>query len=207
MISPFSDLIPKKLTDDSVDEAVKSVTNPSMPYYSRILVALFANEGNQLSDYTFDIDPSTSAQAPSPYALFHTSKTQDTITRVFQRHGGIHLETPLLMPKNAFQPLPPDTVTMLDPNGELLLLPYDLTLPFARYLARTPNIESLRRYTVNKVYRKRPGDGQPLQPRECDFDIVDSVSGNMLADAEVIKVVCEVFEAFGSVAERGYTIR
>ena len=40
-----------------------------------------------------------------------------------------------------------------DAGGELLCLRYDLTVPFARYLAMN-NIKTLTRYQIGKVYRR-----------------------------------------------------
>ncbi len=40
----------------------------------------------------------------------------------------------------------------MDDSGSVLMLPYDLTLPFARYAAHK-DIVSLKRYNVARVYR------------------------------------------------------
>jgi translation initiation factor 2-alpha kinase 4 len=87
--------------------------------------------------------------------------------------------------------------TLLDDSGILLTLPYDLTLPFARYIARN-KITNLRRYNVSRVYRKQHGGGKPRELYECDFDIVSPKSSssalNIVNEAEVLKVITEVMD-------------
>ena len=97
-------------------------------------------------------------------------------------------------------------VNLLDSTGNLLNLPYDLTLPFARYLARS-DITHLKRYSVDKIFRMANAS-QPVQPLECDFDIVDSTStADMLPEAEVIKVTVEILHAFPSIHSHGLNLR
>ena len=70
-------------------------------------------------------------------------------------------------------------------SGLVLALPFDLTLPFARYIAHN-NIPQLKRYDIAKVYRKNPvGSGHPRELYECDFDIVGAPPLNAIHDAEV----------------------
>ncbi len=45
-----------------------------------------------------------------------------------------------------------NVATLMDDSGSVLMLPYDLTLPFARYAAHK-DIVSLKRYNVARVYR------------------------------------------------------
>jgi len=41
-----------------------------------------------------------------------------------------------------------------DQGGELCALRYDLTVPFARFLAMNTNIKQIKRYQIGKVYRR-----------------------------------------------------
>jgi translation initiation factor 2-alpha kinase 4 len=110
----------------------------------------------------------------------------------------------------------------MDDSGSVLMLPYDLTLPFARYAAHK-DIVSLKRYNVARVYRygarllfscpslpfltracssamtlhsKNPAGGQPRELFECDFDIIGPVASRSVHDAETIKVLVEVLDEF-----------
>jgi hypothetical protein len=70
---------------------------------------------------------------------------------------------------------------------------YDLTVPFARYVALN-GIGQIKRYHIGKVYRRdnpAMARGRFREFYQCDFDIAGSHSG-MVADAEVVKVLDEI---------------
>ena len=82
-----------------------------------------------------------------------------------------------------------------DQGGELCSLRYDLTVPFARWLAMRTDVKQIKRYQIAKVYRR----DQPAIARgrfrefyQCDFDIA-GVFDPMVPDAEVLRVVVEAF--------------
>ncbi len=52
--------------------------------------------------------------------------------------------------------------TLLDDSGILLTLPYDLTLPFARFIAKN-KITNLRRFNFSRVYRKHAMGAKPRE--------------------------------------------
>ena len=81
-----------------------------------------------------------------------------------------------------------------DQGGELLSLRYDLTVPFARYMA-SHNLTSLKRYHIGKVYRRdnpQMSKGRFREFFQCDFDIAGGNYGPMIPDAEIIKIVVEI---------------
>jgi len=43
---------------------------------------------------------------------------------------------------------------LADQGGELCALRYDLTVPFARWLAMNTSIQQIKRYQLAKVYRR-----------------------------------------------------
>jgi histidyl-tRNA synthetase len=83
-------------------------------------------------------------------------------------------------------------------GGELCSLRYDLTVPFARYLAMNKNnISALKRYQIAKVYRRDdPSKGRYRDFYQCDFDIA-GVYELMELDFEVIKVLTELLDQLG----------
>ena len=93
----------------------------------------------------------------------------------------------------------------MDQSGGLVSLPYDLTVPFARYVARQ-NIAQLKRYNISRVYRQTVIGGHPLQLYEGDFDIISPSVLNYIPDAEVIRVVFELLEELPFVKSEGYEI-
>ncbi len=65
---------------------------------------------------------------------------------------------------------------------------YDLTVPFARYVALN-GVSSIKRYHIAKVYRRdnpQMNRGRFREFYQCDFDIAGAYP-TMVADAEVIK--------------------
>uniref|UniRef100_A0A673L968 histidine--tRNA ligase n=1 Tax=Sinocyclocheilus rhinocerous TaxID=307959 RepID=A0A673L968_9TELE len=80
-----------------------------------------------------------------------------------------------------------------DQGGELLSLRYDLTVPFARYLAMN-KITNIKRYHIAKVYRRdNPAmtRGRYREFYQCDFDIAGQYDA-MIPDAECLKIVYEI---------------
>lgn len=76
-------------------------------------------------------------------------------------------------------------------GGELCSLRYDLTVPFARYVAMN-GITSFKRYQIAKVYRRdNPSKGRFREFYQCDFDIAGQFE-KMGPDFEVIRILTEL---------------
>ena len=70
---------------------------------------------------------------------------------------------------------------------------YDLTVPFARYVAMN-GITSFKRYQIAKVYRRdNPSKGRYREFYQCDFDIAGQYE-TMGPDFEVVKVMTELLD-------------
>lgn len=85
---------------------------------------------------------------------------------------------------------------LADQGGEICSLRYDLTVPFARWLAMNPSIQSIKRYHIAKVYRRdQPAmtKGRMREFYQCDFDIA-GVYDPMLPDAEILRITTEVLD-------------
>lgn len=126
----------------------------------------------------------------------------DTIREVFKRHGGVTIDTPVFELKEILAGKYGEDSKLIydlaDQGGELCSLRYDLTVPFARFVAQK-NIQQIKRYHIAKVYRRdQPAvsKGRMREFYQCDFDIAGAFDP-MLPDAEIIKIVSEVFEALG----------
>jgi histidyl-tRNA synthetase len=84
---------------------------------------------------------------------------------------------------------------LADQGGEICSLRYDLTVPFARFLAQNAT-QNIKRYHIAKVYRRdQPAmtKGRMREFYQCDFDIAGAYDP-MLPDAEILRVIKEVFE-------------
>ncbi|XP_040082891.1 eIF-2-alpha kinase GCN2 isoform X3 [Oryx dammah] len=139
-----------------------------------------------------------------------TAKVQqhvcETIIRIFKRHGAVQLCTPLLLPRNRQIYEHNEAALFMDHSGMLVMLPFDLRVPFARYVARN-NILNLKRYCIERVFRPRKLDRfHPKELLECAFDIVTSTTNSSLPTAEIIYTIYEIIQEFPALQERNYSI-
>jgi histidyl-tRNA synthetase len=123
------------------------------------------------------------------------------ISTVFRKHGGKKLDTPVFERSEVLKGKYGEDSKLIydlqDQGGELLSLRYDLTVPFARWLAMNPNIKNYKRFAISKVYRRdQPAiaKGRMREFYQCDIDFAGA-SDPMIADSEIIAIIVEVFEA------------
>ena len=136
----------------------------------------------------------------------------DKISKVFKAHGAVALDTPVFELKDVLTGKYGEDSKLIydlqDQGGELCSLRYDLTVPFARWLAMNPDVKNVKRYHIAKVYRRdQPAmtKGRMREFYQCDFDVAGAGSDAMVADAEVMKIIVDVFESLGWKGE--YTIK
>ncbi|XP_041356638.1 histidine--tRNA ligase, cytoplasmic-like isoform X2 [Gigantopelta aegis] len=122
------------------------------------------------------------------------------IIQCFKRHGAETIDTPVFELKETLTGKYGEDSKLIydlaDQGGELLSLRYDLTVPFARYLAMN-KISNIKRYHIAKVYRRdNPAmtKGRFREFYQCDFDIAGQFDV-MLPDVECIKIVVEILDA------------
>ncbi|KAK0180828.1 hypothetical protein PV327_003168 [Microctonus hyperodae] len=124
----------------------------------------------------------------------------DKIINVFKRHGAETIDTPIFELKEVLTGKYGEDTKLIydlkDQGGEILALRYDLTVPFARYLAMS-KITNIKRYHIAKVYRRdNPSmtKGRYREFYQCDFDIA-GIYDSMLPDAECLRIVVESLSA------------
>jgi histidyl-tRNA synthetase len=130
-------------------------------------------------------------------------KIFSTITNVFKRHGAVTIDTPVFELREILAGKYGEDSKLIydlaDQGGEICSLRYDLTVPFARWLAMNRDIQNIKRYHIAKVYRRdQPAmtKGRMREFYQCDFDIAGTYDA-MLPDAEIVKIATEVFEGLG----------
>ncbi|XP_024430816.2 histidine--tRNA ligase, mitochondrial [Desmodus rotundus] len=133
----------------------------------------------------------------SPQQLVVREKILDVIVSCFKRHGAKGLDTPAFELKDMLtEKYGEDSGLMYDlkdQGGELLSLRYDLTVPFARYMAMN-KLKKMKRYHVGKVWRRESPtvvQGRYREFCQCDFDIAGHFDP-MIPDAECLKIICEI---------------
>eukprot|EP00057_Strongylocentrotus_purpuratus_P021771 XP_011676245.1 PREDICTED: histidine--tRNA ligase, cytoplasmic-like isoform X2 [Strongylocentrotus purpuratus] len=119
------------------------------------------------------------------------------IIDTFKRHGAETIDTPVFELKETLTGKYGEDSKLIydlkDQGGELLSLRYDLTVPFARYVAMN-KIAKIKRYHIAKVYRRdNPAmtRGRYREFYQCDFDIAGQYDA-MIPDAECVKIVHEI---------------
>ena len=105
------------------------------------------------------------------------------------------MDAPLLHPLSDLYDDDRKPVKLLDENGAIVQLPYDLTVPFARMVARR-GFDRLKRFTTSgESFRLNPAGGQPSAVNAVAFDIV-STQRTAAAEGECISVLEEILSEF-----------
>ncbi|XP_055411484.1 histidine--tRNA ligase, cytoplasmic isoform X1 [Bubalus kerabau] len=136
----------------------------------------------------------------NPRQMAVREKVFDVIISCFKRHGAEVIDTPVFELKETLTGKYGEDSKLIydlkDQGGELLSLRYDLTVPFARYLAMN-KLTNIKRYHIAKVYRRdNPAmtRGRYREFYQCDFDIAGQFDP-MLPDAECLKIMCEILSS------------
>ncbi|KAL4238496.1 Eukaryotic translation initiation factor 2 alpha kinase 4 [Mactra antiquata] len=202
-----SDYIPpSQMEEAELNEILRSaISDPQSKSYHRMLSALFSQTVSLADDHVYDSD-----MQKGSFSLKMSLTQQmvaDTLIKVFERHGAIKLTTPLLMPQQKLYENLDHYACLMDHSGRLVGLPFDLRVPFARYVTRT-NISNIKRYSIERVYRrKKVGGFHPRELIECAFDIVTCSPISLIPDAEVLAIVQDIINEFPPLQQRSYYVR
>uniref|UniRef100_A0A8C4QBV3 RWD domain-containing protein 3 n=1 Tax=Eptatretus burgeri TaxID=7764 RepID=A0A8C4QBV3_EPTBU len=199
-------LPPPQLERSGLHEALQStLAMPHSKAYRSLVDRMFAQRITIPADFAYDADIHKMAFNPKHYII--TGHVCETIRRVFEIHGAMQINTPLLMPRRRDLYEGMEVASFMDFSGLPVMLPYDLRVPFARFVARN-NITNLKRYSMERVFRqRRPMRSHPREVREVAFDIICSPSAGLLPDAEVIHVISDIIQKFSSLQDRNYVIQ
>jgi len=187
--------LPVPIESETIRRALAALSDPSTPYFPKMLSMLFARPKEQAKDYAWDI----SAHTPSPEELMRQHLIKDTLVSVFRRHGAVETPSTLIYPSSSlYGDDDKRIVRLLGKDGTLLQVPFDLRVGNARSLARNPNAAVIPKcYSFGNVFRERPGGGQPTMLPALEFDIVaKDKRDKTLKEAEVIKVLDEIIASF-----------
>ena len=126
------------------------------------------------------------------------------ITKVYEENGCLPMDTPIieksevLLAKTAGET--EKQVYSFKRGSNDLTLRFDLTVPFARFVAQYFNELTFpfKRYQVGKVYRgERNQRGRYREFYQCDVDIIGNNKLSINNDALVISMVSKGFKAIG----------
>uniref|UniRef100_A0A672V586 eIF-2-alpha kinase GCN2 n=1 Tax=Strigops habroptila TaxID=2489341 RepID=A0A672V586_STRHB len=198
-------LPPPQMEESELHEVLHhTLANVDGKAYRTMMSQIFLQRVSPAIDYTYDSDMLKGSF--SVWAAKIQQHVCEIVSRIFKRHGAIKLHTPLLMPRNKKLYEHNEASYFMDHSGMLVMLPYDLRIPFARFVARN-NISNLKRYCIERVFRPRKLDRcHPKELLECAFDIVTSTGNSFLPIAETIYAISEIIQEFSVLQERNYSI-
>ncbi|XP_061092752.1 histidine--tRNA ligase isoform X2 [Conger conger] len=174
----------EKASKEQIDEEVAKLLE---------LKAQIGDDGKQ----PFQLKTAKGTRDFNPKQMAIRGRVFNTIVNCFKRHGAETIDTPVFELKETLTGKYGEDSKLIydlkDQGGELLSLRYDLTVPFARYLAMN-KITNIKRYHIAKVYRRdNPAmtRGRYREFYQCDFDIAGQYDP-MIPDAECLKIVHEI---------------
>jgi histidyl-tRNA synthetase len=113
------------------------------------------------------------------------------IRKIFKNHNAHEIDTPVFELKSILTGKYGEDSKLVydleDQGGELCALRYDLTVPFARWLAMSDK-RQIKRFQAGKVYRRdQPAieRGRMREFYQCDFDYAGALD-LMVPDSEVL---------------------
>ncbi|KAI5201496.1 hypothetical protein AUEXF2481DRAFT_631903 [Aureobasidium subglaciale EXF-2481] len=192
--------LPVQIEDETIRQALQSLTDPGSQYYQKMMTALFSQTPDQrVKDFAWDAKASKDPPTAEDFRVRDIAR--GTLCSIFRRHGAEETQRPLVLPRSNYYTAP-NIVQLLDGTGNLLQLPYDLVLPHARRLAKQePAVE--KTFVFGNVFRDTLSGGAPRTIKEVDFDIVTKESDDLpLQEAEVLKVVDEIIDEVPALASQ-----
>jgi histidyl-tRNA synthetase len=129
----------------------------------------------------------------------------DTIRAAFERYGFCNVETPSVESLDVLTAkgeTSQEVYTLRrlqardgDASDARLGLHFDLTVPFARYVAQHLNdlVFPFKRYQIQRVWRgERPQEGRYREFTQCDIDVINIDQVPLAFDAEMPRIIHEV---------------
>ncbi|KIL60768.1 hypothetical protein M378DRAFT_906708 [Amanita muscaria Koide BX008] len=196
-----SPLLPQRMEDEYFKGALKLIAKPDSPHLQTVLSSLFNQPPKPSRGVLYDYE---AADVPDHATLNDT--VIERLSAVFRLHGAIDMEPPLLMPITDLEDLK-NHATFIDRHGDILMLPNNILVPFARLAARV-NTKRIKRFHIADVYRPNQLAGHPKMSKAAAFDIItqDLKWGPIAAGAEIISIADECLTSFPNLATN-YEIR
>lgn len=117
------------------------------PYHQAVLSSLFNQPVNHVRGFLYDADTEVPEYA-SLNPIVH-----DRMAALFRLHGAVDMEPSLLMPVVATE-MEQTPAIFLDRHGEIVILPDNALVPFARLAARS-NIQRIKTYHILDIYKPK----------------------------------------------------
>jgi histidyl-tRNA synthetase len=128
----------------------------------------------------------------------------DRLKTIFKLYGYNPIETPIIERSDILAAkyaggaeILKESFTLKDQGKRDLMLRYDLTVPFSRFVGMNPNLKMpFKRYQIGRVFRDGPIKlGRYREFWQCDVDVVGSKT--MMAEAELLAIADRFFREIG----------
>jgi len=155
------------------------------------------------------------ARDGTPRAVLLRDKAFRRLERVFLRCGAVPIDTPVFELRSTLTGCYGEDSKLIyhleDQGGEALSLRYDLTVPFARYVA-VHGIQQLKRFHIAKVYRRdnpQLARGRFREFYQCDFDVAGhgGALAGPAADAECLSVLQSCLDALAPLGLPSFRVK
>ncbi|SPQ95098.1 unnamed protein product (mitochondrion) [Plasmodiophora brassicae] len=184
-----SSLLPPKLEDEYMKDAMRTIANPNTPFYHRLLAELFNSTGMQWM------------AAASRQAVLNAVRT------AFEAHSAIELSgnimTPV-QPTNTARSENDLPILLMDREGRLLDLRRDLRRDLL--MSDPGKLQGPRYFQIGTVFRQDPSSSSLSRPvprhvTQADFDIVGADASSHYADGEIAALMFSLVNTFPAVGE------
>lgn len=118
---------------------------PDSAHHPTVLSALFNQPANPVRAYIYDNDTEHHEHASL------NDVVQERVTALFRLHGAVDMAPPLFQIVTTPEADGRQAI-FLDRHGEVVTLPNNALVPFARLAARS-NIRRIKRYHIGDVYK------------------------------------------------------
>jgi eukaryotic translation initiation factor 2-alpha kinase 4 len=208
--------LPMEMESDSIRRALAGIADPASQYYDKMLETLFARQVEPAKDFAWDMTQAAGningsrvgRDLASSIDLMPRQLAREALMAIFRRHGAVESPRSVMLYPRSTRYNGTSAVEVLNRNGLVLQLPYDLLTGHARMLAKQTGgtlsaSMAQRTYCFGDVFRDRKDGGQPLMFGEVDFDIVTNDTLDMaLKEAEVLKVIDEIIATFPALSSK-----
>lgn len=179
----LSHMLPPVVHKSYVRDALK-LLDEDISFRGTVLSNLLSRSPN-LVEYTYD----ARVQEPDQNTSLISSDIISRLKAIFRKHGASErISSSRLLPYNESYKQKNNVVKLLDVHGNVVQLPYDFKVPFARDVARRKRATP-KSFAIGPVYRT--GDPVPRVLLEADFDIV-SHSRQSAFGIETLRVAYEI---------------
>ncbi|KZO91507.1 kinase-like protein [Calocera viscosa TUFC12733] len=192
-----SGLLPERLENRRLEDALRLLVDKNGPHHQSLLTKLFSEPQDQIRPFVYD-------RAEQPSYAFLQTVVEDYVKGLFHRHGAISMDPPLLLPVGPNDVDERTAVIYLDRQGNLVSLPSDGFLPFARLVVRR-NVSRIKRYSFGQSFEQGLAGGQPRSFSYAMFDIV-TTEYNLAAEGEAIAVVDNIIKGMPALNEESWEV-